>query len=284
MKKRYYACMCMAIAFTFGLSHITAQAAERRQIPDTAPVAPNQNADKPIEITADEALEWHRNDKKYIAKKNVLVQQGDVTISSDEIVADYREGGNAGTEIYRLTATGSVKITSRGNTAKSDKAVYDVDAGTAVMTGDKLMLVSPDQTVTAKDSFTYYVPDGKVVADNNVVVTRGKDRLYTDLLTAYFEENKAGKRELKRLVADRNVVIKTPTETVRGAKGIYDAATNIAQITGNVRIEREQNVLEGEKAQVNLTTNVSAIIGDQSAGERVRGVFYPSEDTKDVLK
>jgi len=252
---------------------------------------PNENADKPLEITASQTLEWHRNDEKYIARGDVVVVQGDVTIRADMIVADYRETAAAAMDIYRLTATGNVTIESRGNVARGDLAVYDVAGGLATMTGEDLALVGVDQTVSATDKFEYMVPQGRLRAIGGAVATRGVDRLMADELGAIFEENAQGAREVKTLTADGNVVIKTQNETLRGARGIYDAATNIAQIFENVRIERDQNVLEGQRAEINLTTNISKMYGDASAAGtaatpdnligaptatgRVRGVFFP---------
>jgi lipopolysaccharide export system protein LptA len=45
-----------------------------------------------------------------------------------------------------------------------------------------------------------------------------------------------------------------------------------------VKIHRGPNTLEGEKAEVDMNTNISRIIGNPAAGQRVRGVFYPGTD------
>lgn len=241
----------------------------------------NPGRDDPLEITADQTLEWHRNDKQYIARGNVIVHQGTVTIHADTLTADYRETSASAFEIYRLTAAGSVRIVSQGNTATGTQAVYDVDRGVAVMTGDNLRLTSPDQDVTAQQSFEYWVTDGKLTARGNAVVKRaGGDTLRADTVSAVFAEDAGGSRQLKRLNADGNVKITTPTEVLTGNKGQYEAATNIAQITGHVKIARGPNVLEGESAEVNLTTNVSTMKGSPAQGGRVRGVFYPGSEKK----
>ncbi len=59
--------------------------------------------------------------------------------------------------------------------------------------------------------------------------------------------------------------------------------TNTAIITGNVKITRGQNVLTGERAEVDLNTNISRLFGssieDGQVGGRVKGVFYPEQKT-----
>jgi len=239
----------------------------------------NPDRDQPLEITADETLEWHRNTRQYIARGNVIVKQGEVTIFADILTADYRETGVSAFEIFRLTADGNVRILSQGNTATGQRAVYDVDRGVAVMTGNNLSLRSPDQSVTARDSFEYWITEGRLKAIGAARVLRGEDILEADNVSARFTEDATGTRQLQNLGAEGNVKITTPTEILTGRRGTYTASTNIAALTGNVKIARGPNVLEGESAEVNLTTNVSKMKGNPAQGGRVRGVFYPgSED------
>ena len=241
-----------------------------------APVFAQTNSNQPLEITADNTLEWRRNDKKFVATGNVAATQGNATIRAQTLTADYGETKSSSFDIHKLTADGNVRIESQASTATGDKAVYDVPAGVAVMTGGDLRLTSPDQTVTAKDSFEYRVNEGTLFARGNVIALRGKDKIAADTMSAAFnDDKKTGKRTLRRLEATGNVIITTPTEVLSGARGVYDAVTNIATITGNVKITRGPNVLEGDKAEVNLTTNVSTMQGSPAAGGRVRGVFYP---------
>lgn len=245
-----------------------------------APAGAQEKSAAPLEITADQTLEWHRNDSRYIARGNAMARQGDVQIAAETLTADYRASAESSMDIYRLSAAGGVTIESQGNVATGDDATYDIDTGLAVMTGRDLRLSSPDQVVTARERFEYRVTDGRLTAWGDAVVTRGADKLRADSVSALFHDDKAtGKRVLKQLTADGNVVITTATETVRGSNGVYDAATNIATLSGGVRIERGPNVLEGDKAEVNLTTNVSRMLGGAAeTGGRVRGVFYPGSE------
>ena len=235
-------------------------------------------SNQPLEITAGQTLEWHRAEHKFIANGNVIARQGDVEIHADVLTADYRETPSSSLDIYLLTATGNVVISSQGNVAKGDEATYDVQQGKAVITGQKLTLTSPDQTVTARDSFEYFVTDGRLSANGEAYVVRGGDSLRADTVSAIFAQDAAGQRKLKELTADGGVVITTPDEVLRGAQGRYSAGSDTAELIGNVKIERGPNVLEGEKAEVNLTTNISRMIGNPAQGGRVRGVFYPGSD------
>ncbi len=239
----------------------------------------NPDSDKPLEITADDSLEWHRNELYFKAKKNVKAKQGGTTLLSDVLIAKYRDSKKSNIDIYIIKATGNVRIISAKSRAYGDKAVYSVDKGLAVLTGKNLRLISEDQTVTARDKFLYWTAQGKLEAIGNAVAVREGDRIEADKLTAVFvEDKKSGKRVLKTLEAFGNVVITTPEEVLTGDRAKYKADTNIAEIFDNVKITKGLNVLEGARAQVNLETNVSKIFGSkESGGEggRVKGVFYP---------
>ena len=74
--------------------------------------------------------------------------------------------------------------------------------------------------------------------------------------------------------ADGNVVITTPEEVARGREGVYNADKGTATLTGDVRITRGENQLNGERAVVNLNTGVSRLL-PAAKGERVKGLFTP---------
>lgn len=241
----------------------------------------NPDKNMPLEVSADQTLEWHRNDKLYIARGKAVAKQGKLTIKADMIKAEYRETQNSGFDIFRMTAKGNVLVTSQGNTASGDKLVYSVDNAIAVLTGKNLRLTSPDQTVTAKNRMEYWVQKGRMNAIGNARVVRGEDQIDADNMAAVFKENPATKkRELDSLEAEGNVKITTQTEILTGNKGQYSAQSNIASLEGDVKITRDQNILEGERAEVNLATNVSRMFGDPAQGGRVRGVFYPGSQKK----
>lgn len=245
----------------------------------------------PLEITADGTLEWHRADKNFIATKNASAKQGESSITAGRLSALYREGTNGqNMQIWKVTATGDVILKNRDSTAYGQNAVYNLDEGLATMTGENLKMVSPDQTVTARDKFEYWVTDGRINALGNAQIIRpkiggGTDTLKADKISALLKKNANGQQVLHSLEAIGNVVIVTPTETVTGAYGIYKADTNIAELTGGVKILRGPNTLEGERAVVNMNTNISTIHGGVSQTStpgtgRVRAIFYPGSEEK----
>jgi lipopolysaccharide export system protein LptA len=247
----------------------------------TAPVSTpkpetKNTSNEPLQITADEALEWRRNDKSLIARGNAVAKKGDASVSASTLTARYdekKEGG--GMKISNITAEGNVVIKSNESEARGSKAVYDLDKGYAVMTGGNLKMTAQDQIVTAREKFEYDVRAGKLIATGRAKVTRGQDTLEADTISAVMKDDARGQRKLETAEAKGNVVITTPFEKITGQYGIYRADTNKAEMKGGIKIIRGPNVLEGERAEVDLTTNTSVIFGNPGSQKRVTGIFYP---------
>lgn len=136
----------------------------------------DNKSNAPIEIEADDGIEWRQDDKVYIARGNVKVVRAEVTLYADTVIAHYRPAAEpkktqappapasqskpgaapaagqdspmGGTEIWKIDAIGKVRIENKGEQAFADRGVYNVDLGVMTMTG-KVRLVSPAKGTTA---------------------------------------------------------------------------------------------------------------------------------------
>ena len=255
----------------------------------TKDVQAQQNTDQaaakpPLEITADGSLEWFKKEQKFIARGKAMASQDGSSISAETLTANYRDGAQGRFEISKITADENVIIRAQNSTAYGDQATYTLDNATAIMTGDNLRMISPDQSVTANERFEYHVNDGKLLAIGNATASRpnqngGIDTLNANTISAVFKENAQGERVLETLEAQDNVTIKTTAETIKGNYAVYKSSTNTAQMKGNVKITRGPNTLEGNRAEIDLNTNTSKIFGGGTQNNgRVKAVFYPSSD------
>jgi lipopolysaccharide export system protein LptA len=235
---------------------------------------PGQSADKPLEINADQGIEWQQQTKAYIARGNARAAQGDVAVHAETLTAYYRELPDGGTEIWRIDAVDKVRIVTPTQRAFGDKGIYDVDNGVLVLTGNVRMQTDTDR-ITARDSLEYWEKRNLAVARGNAIAVRGENRLRADVLTAHFMQDKKGKSRVRQVDAFDNVVITTPNEIVRSSRGIYDVESGIATLTGSVKITRGKNQLNGAYAEVNLNTGVSRLFGRGRGG--VQGIFTPEK-------
>ena len=234
----------------------------------------------PVEITADEGIEWRRDEQVYIATGNARVARGEVEIFGQTLSAYYRDKEDGSTEIYRVEAQGDVRIVTPDGSVYGDEGYYEVDRDLAVLTGRNLRLLTKEETITARDSMEYSQKERKAVARGEAVAVREDKRLTADVLTAHFEADAEGKLEVHTLAARGNVSISTPSEYVRGDRGVYYVAEELAVLFGNVKITRGQNQLNGGYAEINLATGVSRLLakppGEGGEGQ-VRGLLVPGK-------
>ncbi len=291
-------------------------------------VARAQNLDLsqggPIEVTANDGIEWRQAEQVVIARGDARAVRGGVTVEADRLLARYRPrrgapngqapaaqqpattGAGAATpqqqanEIWRLEAEGNVRISTATDRATGDRAVYDMDQAVMVLSGRNLRLVTPQQTVTARDSLEYWSQRRMAVARGGARVESSDGRCVTaDTLVAYFAEEappqaSGGRRstasaapapaaggaaapgegsKLEKVEAFGNVEIRTENEVVRGERGVYSPVDGRARLLGNVRITRGDNHIEGREAIVDLRAGTARLIG-----ERVRGLIVPQQE------
>ncbi len=94
-----------------------------------------QDTTLPVEVKAD-SLAVNQADGSATFTGNVLVGQGEMRLSAQTVRVEY---GKDGKGIARLHATGKVTLASPTDAAEADEAVYAVDAGSVVMTGNVLL-------------------------------------------------------------------------------------------------------------------------------------------------
>ena len=235
---------------------------------------PRQSNGKPVEIFAENGIEWRQKSKVYIARGNARATQGDVSVFADMLTAHYRELPDGRTDIWRIDGDGNVRIASPTQTAYGDTAVYRVDQGVLVLTG-KVWLDTETDRVSARDSLEYWEKRNLLVARGNAIATRGENRLRADTLSAHLVTGQDGKSRISRIDAFDNVQISSPDEIARAEKGVYNLDTGIAVLFGGVKITRGNNQLNGELAEVDFNTGVSKLF----SGPRkpVRGFVIPRD-------
>src|SRR5690606_20224350 len=85
-------------------NHDTPNTAQReiRQVPPQGSIPAPAASDAPLEVTADNSLEWHRNEKSFIASGNAVATQGDMSVSADKLTAHYSDNSGGGMKISRV--------------------------------------------------------------------------------------------------------------------------------------------------------------------------------------
>lgn len=117
----------------------------------------------PVEVSADN-LTVDQSDGSALFTGNVVIGQGEMRLSAEEVTVDYATGGQD--RISRMTATGDVTLVSGPDAAEAQQAVYDVDAGTVLLTGD--VLLTQGRNVLAGDRVTVDLATGSARVEGRV--------------------------------------------------------------------------------------------------------------------
>jgi len=245
----------------------------------------------PIDIAADNSLEWDQTARTYTARGNAVAKRGTFAIAADLLVAHERDNETTKkSEVWKLTAEGNVHImnTPAGGGQPTDiygeRGVYDIDRQVAVLTGDNLKLVSGDDTITARERFEYWQQQNLVVAVGDAEAVRasqqgkaGERHIKADEMTALFKEDAQGNLQAQRMEAKGAVKIITATDVAIGDSAIYDLDKNKAQLKGGVHLTRDKNQLAGDRAEVDFNTGLSRLLAadTKTTKGRVRGLIYP---------
>lgn len=236
-------------------------------------------ASPPIEVEADNGIEWQRDRSLVLARGNARAVRGDTEVRADVLSAHYRKGSNGDNEIWRLEADGNVQISSPTETAYGEKGIYDVDSGFLILSGgDDLRLVSEDTEVRADRQLEFWPRKQILYARGNASAVQRENQLEAETLTAFFGKDAAGKNTLTRIEAAENVQVTTPDETLKADEGTYNLETGIATLTGSVKITRGRNQLNGCRGEIDMNKGVSKIFGCMQGGTgapRVRGLIQP---------
>ena len=232
-----------------------------------------EGTDRPIEVTAEKGFELQQDNQRVIARGNARAIQGDVTVTGDELIADYRTKAGGAREVYRVFASGNVSMKSSTETATGDSAIYDFDKGVLVLEGKLVTLANPEGSVTAHSALQYWSIERVAVAEGAAVAEdKEKRRLHADKLIAFFREEAAAlprgsvvlpnsQGDITLLQGFGNVRMETAKEIVRGDRGTYNLETGIATLDGGVKFTQNNSQLSGGFAVVNVKGGTTRIFG-----------------------
>ena len=269
------------------------------------------NSRNPTTIEATQGIEWQQNNHVYIARGHATAKRGNGTVIADTLTAHYRptakpQAGtspadarktdasatdasktdvlDSGSQIYLVEADGHVELMGETQRAYGDHGVYDVDAGTMVLTGNNLRLETRQDLLTARDSLEWYDKEQLAVARGDAVDVREQKRIRADVMTAEVTRDDKGAQRISRIDAEGDVTVSSQDQTGRGDSGVYNVETGITTLLGHVKLTRGQNELRGQYAVVDMNKNIYRLLNappsetlTSSGPTRVEGLFMPRQ-------
>ena len=234
-----------------------------------------KNRTSQLIVEADESIEWFEKDKYYLAKGNVVLKKDGLTLKANLVKAKYLDE-NGKNVLLKITAKKNVFLSKGKVKASGEFMTYDLKSKIAVITGSFQNFSSPSGYIESKKMIMFNDSNNKAEASGEVkIILPNKTKIFGDNIKADF----TGKdKSLTKATAKGNVIIEN-TEKGQKSKadlGIYNSSNSIIKLSGNVIIINKQSTFRGSSGITNLKTGISNLIGDPKKGQRVKGVFSPT--------
>lgn len=226
----------------------------------------------PVSIEANVSLEWDQTKGLYIAIGDAVVEQDAKRLKADEIIARY-DPSSKSRDLTDVSATGSVIFIDGETVARGAKLNYRIGEETYYLSGPRAIVTSPRGVMTATGSITYNasnIINKQVIAlgaasykDDNGRVIEG------ERVVALLDQEGT----IESIHAEGRAKVVTPKGIVATADRLdYAAATDRADLFGNVEIIDSDNIMRGARAEVDFDNEISRLLSDDT-GKRVSGVL-----------
>jgi lipopolysaccharide export system protein LptA len=134
------------------------------------------------------------------------------------------------------------------------------------------------------NNLEYFDSERRLVLVGDVDIVQADARLRADRITLYFSgtsgggsggQQGLGSGDIERMIAEGEVYYIRPSQDARGDRAVYDVRQDSVTFSGNVIVMSQENVIRGETLVLHISSRQTVI--RPQAGQRVRGVFVPSE-------
>ena len=222
-----------------------------------------------LEIDASEFLEWDQNAMSYIAKGDAVAKQGDRLINADKIIAYYEDKDSR--DITRIEAIGNVSFIDEDRTGAGAKMVYNMIDKSLGLTGEKVSYKSEKITANSSKSILYQENDGVITLESNVIIALTGDNNSQTISAEFVKILLDDDGQVSIINANNNVKLAEDNGRIAYSdSAIYNAVSGTTDLEGSVEIYDGQNLLRGDKANINMVTGYSKIIAE-GANQRVSG-------------
>lgn len=206
----------------------------------------SKNSDKPIDILAD-VLTVYDEKKLAVFKGNVRASQGTSTLRAAQLDVHYVGGAEKFTgQAAPQQNADQTQPQAAGETQPPAAATPDANSQIKMIEARGNVLInSEDNQTTTCDHLVYDVPTQKVTVRGNVVINSEED------------------------------------QTTTSDWAVYDVAGQKAVVGGNVVLSQGQNVLKGDRLNIDMATGESRFenTGTTPDGSRrIRALLLPKEE------
>ena len=216
---------------------------------------------EPVEIYAEQGIEWHKNDNKYLAIGNAIAKSGKMSVNSDRIEAFYEESDNSGMDIKLVKAHRNVIVTDENLKIVGGKlAEYNLRKDYFSIFGQNLILTSQENKLESNNKMDFWSTLVVAIASGKAKAQKGNEfKIKAEKLVWYLNENDK-KIDVKKIFGFENVSIYTNNEVAFSDKALYNKVTGICKLFGNVKLQKGDSFLTGDYAEVDLNKGISKLL------------------------
>ena len=117
---------------------------------------------------------------------------------------------------------------------------------------------------------------GVMIATGNAFVKEGITKLSADMLTAFSCQTKDGETQILQINADGNVIINSDQGNASAKRGTYFVEEKIIELYDNVKLEKDGDILVGDKGEFNVYTGkgeISVVPTSEGSKRKVYGII-----------
>ena len=239
--------------------------------------------ENPLIVEADESLQWLRAENKYVATGNASAEQGDLRLVANVIIADYEaetstQGDYDASVVTFVEGKGNATLTRATLKATAGNITYDIMDEYIELKGNNPTVINGDDQMRAETIITYNRKTRQITANGNasVILSNGQT-LLGDAITVTLN---AEESDIDTVLAQGNAVVISPSETgerrAEAQEMNYSRATGLAIMTGAVILKDNNNIMTGDRAEIDTVTGTSTM-KSLTKGQRVGGVFNPAQ-------
>ena len=216
---------------------------------------------EPVEIYAEQGIEWHKNDNKYLAIGNAIAKSGKMSVNSDRIEAFYEESDNSGMDIKLVKAHRNVVVNDENLKIVGGKlAEYNLRKDYFSIFGQNLILTSQENKLESNNKMEYWRTKGVAIASGKAKAQKGNEfKIKAEKLVWYLNENDK-KIDVKKIFGFENVSIYSNNEVAFSDKALYNKESGICKLFGNVKLQKGDSFLTGDYAEVDLNKGISKLL------------------------
>ena len=122
---------------------------------------------------------------------------------------------------------------------------------------------------------------GVMIVTGNAFVKEGLTSLQADVLTAFTCQTKDGDTKILQINADNNIIVVSDQGKAFADRGIYFVEDKIIELYDNVKLEKEGDVLVGDKGIFNVLTGkgeISTEPNKEGGRKKVYGIIRSKEN------